>query len=79
MALWYPENDYLSIINQNRKEMKTRVYLEVQVTRMDGSIFFNPLKSSESSLIIKLAKENLSVKVCYCEVSPEMYKSIFGL
>jgi hypothetical protein len=57
---------------------KCKMYLDVQVTRNDNSMFTNPLKLSEVYLINKLAKEHKSIKVTLEECSDSQYKSIFG-
>jgi hypothetical protein len=58
--------------------MKTKKYLDVEVTRKDNSIFFNPLKLSEAYLINQILKDNEYVKIKLVECDPKEYKLIFG-
>lgn len=53
-------------------------YLSVTVKPFNGGSFYNPLKLSESSVIIKLAKENKEVIVSVVECTKAYYKTIFG-
>ena len=64
------------LINQKYKAMKT--FLDIRVTRKDGSFFENPLKLSEAHFISKLAQQNEMVQVCAVTVSDQQFKSIFG-
>jgi hypothetical protein len=54
-------------------------YLNVIVTRKNGSIFTNPLKLSEAHFISQLAQENLKLEVHIVEIHKADYNSIFGI
>lgn len=53
-------------------------YLDVRVTKHDGSTFSNPLKLSEAYLISQLAQNSQRVMVTCLECNKEYYKSLFG-
>jgi len=53
-------------------------YLNVTVTRNDGTKFTNPLKLSEERFVTKLAQENKKVEVEIDIASPSIYTDRFG-
>ena len=55
-----------------------REYINCSVVSNKGVLFQNPLKLSESHLIVKLARENKIVEVNIVECNEETYKFIFG-
>jgi len=57
---------------------KTRKYLDVEVTKHNNSMFFNPLKLSEAHLIAKILADHKSIKVTLKECDATHYKMIFG-
>ena len=56
--------------------MKT--YINCSVTTHKGVFFQNPLKLSESYLIVRLLKENAKVEVNLIKCDKITYKFIFG-
>lgn len=55
-----------------------RTYINCSVYTHTGTVFQNPLKLSESHLIVRLLKENKKVEVNLKECDKETYKFIFG-
>lgn len=59
---------------------KTRKYLHVLKHRTNGSIWENPLKLSEASLISVMAQDEETEKltITLTETTPAGYKHLFG-
>lgn len=53
-------------------------YINCSVVTHKGVIFQNPLKLSESHLIVRLLKENKKVEVNLIECDDKTYKFLFG-